>query len=153
MDIFGKTITQAEAGDSVMCFFRGVNPQNFYRGHTVCAINTIKPLTRFDGETIVLTPEEGGRQHGFNQRFKPQIYIGCGDSPINMIFPEDVDRVGPGDRLKLSYKLEKPLPLLKGDPFIIREGINTIAVGEITHVHERVIEPESGKGKEAKRRR
>ncbi len=53
---------------------------------------------------------------------------------VNVAFPEDVEMVSPGDKLKISYKLEKPLPIEKGMNFILREGGKTVAVGEITNV-------------------
>lgn len=73
MDTFGKTMSQAEAGDSVMMFFRGTNPQNLYRGQMVSATNTLKLFTTFDGSMTMLRPEEGGRDRSFNQRFKAQV--------------------------------------------------------------------------------
>jgi translation elongation factor EF-Tu-like GTPase len=53
-----------------------------------------------------------------------------------MIFPKDVEEVNLGQKIKMSYLLEKPLALLNGSKFIIREGIKTIAVGEITKILE-----------------
>ena len=51
-----------------------------------------------------------------------------------MTLPADVELVSPGDKLTINYKLEKPLPIEKGNRFILREGAKTVAVGEITNV-------------------
>ena len=57
-----------------------------------------------------------------------------------MKFPEGTEIVSPGDRLKLSFKLEKPLPLEKGMKYIIREASKTIAVGEIIDIPKDTLE-------------
>lgn len=73
MDSFEKSMNHAEAGDSVMLFFRGTNPRNLYRGQTVSAACSMSAKTRFEGQVTILLPEEGGRDRPFNERFKPQV--------------------------------------------------------------------------------
>jgi elongation factor Tu len=75
MDSFSKVMTIAEAGESIMMFLRWTNEKNLYRGQTVCATNSLKLCNRFEGEMTVLTPEEGGRDRPFNQRFKSQVTL------------------------------------------------------------------------------
>ena len=73
MDCFERFMNNAEAGESIMMFFRGTTQSNLYRGHFVCAPGSMKCNKKFVGKTYVLIPEEGGRDKGFNERFKPQV--------------------------------------------------------------------------------
>ncbi len=74
LDSFDKTMPYAEAGDSVKMFLRGTNPHNLYRGQTITAPGTLVANKKFEGQTHVLIPDEGGREHTFGVNFKPQVF-------------------------------------------------------------------------------
>lgn len=40
----------------------------------------------------------------------------------------------PGDNLSLNLKLDKPLPIYRGDRFALREGGKTVVSGVITEI-------------------
>jgi len=52
----------------------------------------------------------------------------------NLIFPEDVSFVMPGDSLELKIQLYKKAPLSLGLKVIMREGNLTIGAGVITEL-------------------
>jgi len=75
IDSFDKTMSYAEAGDSIKMYLRVPSQQSVTRGQSVVAPTTFMANKRFTGHTKVLVPEEGGREHTFNEKFQPQVFF------------------------------------------------------------------------------
>eukprot|EP00826_Nyctotherus_ovalis_P045934 TRINITY_DN5130_c0_g7_i1.p1 TRINITY_DN5130_c0_g7~~TRINITY_DN5130_c0_g7_i1.p1 ORF type:complete len:332 (+),score=97.86 TRINITY_DN5130_c0_g7_i1:467-1462(+) len=136
LEIFRKTTTQGEAGDSVGLLLRGLVKGEITRGQCISVPGHLKCLRNFDASVYVLTPEEGGRNIPFRSRFKPQCFIRTGDVPVSLTLPEKKQIAMPGDKLDLKCKLDKKMPISPGTRFALREGNKTVAVGIINAVHE-----------------
>ncbi|MEK7139566.1 MAG: elongation factor Tu, partial [Patescibacteria group bacterium] len=70
----------------------------------------------------------------FFKGYKPQFYIGTTDVTGEVVLPEGVEMVMPGDTLKLNVVLISPVALEAKQRFAIREGGHTIGAGVVTKI-------------------
>jgi len=136
LEMFHKTLDQAEAGDAVGALLRGVERTDIERGQVLAAPGSIKPHTYAEGQVYVLTKEEGGRHTPFFNGYKPQFYIRTTDVTGTIELPEGVEMVMPGDNISMKIKLIYPVALEKGLRFAIREGGKTVGAGTISRIIE-----------------
>ena len=94
------------------------------------------PHTRFECEVYVLTKEEGGRHTPFMQGYEPQFFFRTTDVTGEVILPDGVEMVMPGDTTKVSVKLFSPIAMEVGQRFAIREGNKTVGAGKVLKIHE-----------------
>jgi elongation factor Tu len=132
VEMFHKTLGEAEPGDAIGCLLRGLERDEVLRGMVLAAKGTIKPHTEADAEVYVLTKEEGGRHTPFFSGYKPQFYIRTTDVTGSIQLPEGVEMVMPGDNIRMKVKLLEPVALEEGLRFAIREGGRTIGAGVVT---------------------
>jgi elongation factor Tu len=85
-------------------------------------------------EVYVLSKEEGGRHTPFFKGYKPQFYIRTTDVTGEVILPEGVQMVMPGDTVSLTVKLIAPVALEEQQRFAIREGGKTVGAGVVTKI-------------------
>jgi elongation factor Tu len=136
LEMFHKTLDQAEAGDAVGALLRGVEREDIERGQVLAAPGTIKPHTYAEGQVYVLTKDEGGRHTPFFNGYKPQFYIRTTDVTGTIELPEGVEMVMPGDNINMKIKLIYPVALEEGLRFAIREGGRTVGAGTFTKILE-----------------
>ncbi len=136
LEMFHKTLDQAEAGDAVGALLRGVEREEIERGQVLAAPGTIKPHTYAEGQVYVLTKDEGGRHTPFFNGYKPQFYIRTTDITGTIELPEGVEMVMPGDNINMKIKLIYPVALETGLRFAIREGGRTVGAGTFTRIIE-----------------
>ena len=65
VEMFKKTLDQAETGDNIGALLRGVQRTEIERGQVLAKPGTIHPHTKFKGQVYVLKKEEGGRHTPF----------------------------------------------------------------------------------------
>jgi len=136
LEMFHKTLDQAEPGDAVGCLLRGVEREDVERGQVLAAPGTIKPHTQAEAEVYVLSKDEGGRHTPFFSGYKPQFYIRTTDVTGTIKLPEGVEMVMPGDNIKATIELLYPVALERGLRFAIREGGKTVGAGSISRIIE-----------------
>ncbi len=136
LEMFHKTLDQAEAGDAVGALLRGVEREDIERGMVLAAPGSIKPHTYAEAQVYVLTKEEGGRHTPFFNGYKPQFYIRTTDVTGTIELPEGVEMVMPGDNINMKMKLIYPVALEKGLRFAIREGGRTVGAGTVSRIIE-----------------
>jgi len=134
LEMFHKTLDDAEPGDAVGVLLRGVERDEIERGQVLAAPGTVKPHTYAEAEVYVLSKDEGGRHTPFFNGYKPQFYIRTTDVTGSIELPEGVEMVMPGDNTKMKIKLIYPVALEKGLSFAIREGGKTVGAGNITKI-------------------
>ena len=134
LEMFHKTMDDAEPGDAVGILLRGIEREEIERGQVIAAPGSIKPHTQADAEVYVLSKEEGGRHTPFFTGYKPQFYIRTTDVTGDIELPEGVEMVMPGDNTKMIIKLIYPVALEKGLRFAIREGGRTVGAGTFTRI-------------------
>jgi elongation factor Tu len=136
LEMFHKTLDQAEAGDAIGALLRGVEREDIERGMVLAAPGSIKPHTYAEAQVYVLTKDEGGRHTPFFNGYKPQFYIRTTDVTGTIELPEGVEMVMPGDNINMKIKLIYPVALEKGLRFAIREGGRTVGAGTISRIIE-----------------
>jgi len=136
VEMFRKILDDGQAGDNVGLLLRGIEKEQIKRGMVIATPNTITPHTRFKAEIYVLKKEEGGRHTPFHNHYRPQFYLRTLDVTGEVILPEGVEMVMPGDNLTIEVSLIYPVALNKGLRFAIREGGRTVGAGQITEIIE-----------------
>jgi elongation factor Tu len=132
LEMFHKTLGDAEPGDAVGCLMRGIERDEVTRGMVLAAKGSIHPHKEAEAEVYVLTKEEGGRHTPFFTGYRPQFYIRTTDVTGSIELPEGVEMVMPGDNIKMKVKLFEPVAMDVGLRFAVREGGRTIGSGVFT---------------------
>jgi len=136
VEMFRKILDEGMAGDNVGVLLRGTDKDEVERGMVLAAPGTITPHTKFKAEVYVLKKEEGGRHTPFYSGYRPQFYFRTTDVTGEIILPEGVKMVLPGDNTEMTIELIKPIAMEKGLRFAIREGGRTIGAGSVTEIIE-----------------
>ena len=136
VEMFRKLLDQGQAGDNVGVLLRGTKREDVERGQVLAKPGTITPHTRFEAEVYVLSKEEGGRHTPFFKGYRPQFYFRTTDVTGEVVLPEGVEMVMPGDNIKMVITLIAPIAMEEGVRFAIREGGKTVGAGVVSKVLE-----------------
>ena len=135
VEMFKKLLDSGRAGDNVGCLLRGVKRDEIERGQVLAAPGSIEPHTKFEAEVYCLSKDEGGRHTPFFSGYRPQFYFRTTDvtGTADLV---GADMCMPGDNVRLSVELHKPIALGDGVRFAIREGGKTVGSGVVTSIIE-----------------
>jgi elongation factor Tu len=134
IEMFNKLLDEGRAGDNIGILLRGLKKEDVERGQVVAKPGSVTPHTDFEAEIYVLSKEEGGRHTPFFKGYKPQFYIRTTDVTGEVILPEGIEMVMPGDTTNLTIKLIAPVALEEKQRFAIREGGKTVGAGAVTKI-------------------
>jgi len=134
VEMFRKLMDEGVAGDNVGILLRGTKKEDVERGQVLAAPNSIKPHTKFEAEVYVLSKEEGGRKTPFFSGYRPQFYFRTTDVTGAVKLLGDAEMCMPGDNVALEVDLGKPVALVDGSRFAIREGGRTVGSGIVTKI-------------------
>jgi len=135
VEMFRKEMTEGRAGDNVGCLLRGVKREDIQRGQVLAKPGSITPHIKFEAEVYCLSKDEGGRHTPFFSGYRPQFYFRTTDvtGTANLV---GADMCMPGDNVKISVELHKPIAMDDGVRFAIREGGRTVGSGVVTKILE-----------------
>jgi elongation factor Tu len=136
VEMFRKLMDEAQAGDNIGVLLRGFAKDDVERGMVLAKPKSIKPHTKFVGQTYILTTDEGGRHKPFFTGYRPQFYFRTTDVTGTLNLPEGVEMVMPGDNIQISAELITPIAMEQGLRFAIREGGRTIGSGVVASIVE-----------------
>ena len=136
VEMFRKTLDQAEAGDNVGILLRGTQRNEVERGQVLAKPGTIHPHTKFKAQVYVLTKEEGGRHTPFFNGYRPQFYFRTTDVTGVIELQAGTEMVMPGDNVDMTIELITPIAIEKGLRFAIREGGRTVGSGRVATIIE-----------------
>ena len=134
LEMFRKTLDEAQAGDNVGALLRGIDRNGIERGQVITKPGTVKAHTEFSGQVYVLTKEEGGRHTPFFNNYRPQFYFRTTDVTGTIKLPEGVEMVMPGDHVTIDVTLITPIACEEGLRFAIREGGRTVGSGVVAKI-------------------
>ena len=134
VEMFRKLLDQGEAGDNVGLLLRGIDKQEIKRGMVITHPGVIKPHKSFKASIYVLKKEEGGRHTPFGNKYRPQFSLRTMDCTGEILLPEGVEMVMPGDNVEITVNLIYAVALNVGLRFAIREGGRTVGSGQITEI-------------------
>jgi len=135
VEMFKKLLDSGRAGDNVGCLLRGVKRDEIERGQVLAAPGSIEPHTKFEAEVYCLSKDEGGRHTPFFSGYRPQFYFRTTDvtGTADLV---GADMCMPGDNVRVSVELHKPIALGDGVRLAIREGGKTVGSGVVTSIIE-----------------
>jgi elongation factor Tu len=133
LEMFGKQLDAAQAGDNAALLLRGVRRGEVQRGQVVAAPGSITPGSRFSARFYALTRDEGGRHTPFMTGYRPQFFFQTTDV-VGTIDLGPVPMVMPGDTADITVELGQPVAIVAGQEFAIREGGRTIGAGTVRDV-------------------
>jgi elongation factor Tu len=134
VEMFRKLLDEGKAGENVGVLLRGTKREEVERGQVLAKPGSIAPHTKFEAEVYVLSKEEGGRHTPFFKGYRPQFYFRTTDVTGEVILPEGVEMVMPGDNIKLDVELIAPIAMENGLKFAIREGGRTVGAGVVAKI-------------------
>ena len=134
VEMFRKILDRGEAGDNVGILLRGIEKTDISRGMVICKPGSVTPHSKFKAEVYILKKEEGGRHTPFHDNYRPQFYVRTTDVTGNIVLPDGVEMVMPGDNLTITVELISPIALNLGLRFAIREGGRTVGAGQVTEI-------------------
>ncbi|TDI68395.1 MAG: elongation factor Tu [Bacteroidetes bacterium] len=134
VEMFRKILDRGQAGDNVGILLRGIEKTDIRRGMVICKKGSVTPHAKFKAEVYVLKKEEGGRHTPFHNNYRPQFYVRTTDVTGNIVLPDGVEMVMPGDNLTITVELIQPIALNLGLRFAIREGGRTVGAGQVTEI-------------------
>jgi elongation factor Tu len=136
VEMFRKILDQGMAGDNAGLLLRGIDKNEIKRGMVIAAQGTVTPHAKFKAEVYILKKEEGGRHTPFHNKYRPQFYFRTTDVTGEIMLPDGVEMVMPGDNLTIEVQLISEIAMNKGLRFAIREGGRTVGAGQVTEILE-----------------
>ena len=134
VEMFRKLLDEGRAGDNVGALLRGTKKEEVERGQVLCKPGSITPHTDFEATVYVLTKDEGGRHKPFFANYRPQFYFRTTDVTGSIQLPSGTEMVMPGDNTDMTVELGKPIAMVEGLRFAIREGGRTVGSGRVTKI-------------------
>ena len=134
VEMFRKILDEGEAGDNAGLLLRGIDKNEIRRGMVIAKPGSIKPHKHFKAEVYILKKEEGGRHTPFHNKYRPQFYFRTTDVTGEIMLPEGVEMVMPGDNLTIEVHLIAEIALNMNLRFAIREGGRTVGAGQVTEI-------------------
>ena len=134
VEMFRKSLDQAEAGDNVGLLLRGTQRDEVKRGQVCAKPGSIHPHTKFKAQVYVLKADEGGRHTPFFNGYRPQFYFRTTDVTGLIELPDGKEMVMPGDNIDMTIELITPIAIEPGLRFAIREGGRTVGSGVVSEV-------------------
>ncbi|MFA7137718.1 MAG: elongation factor Tu [Bacteroidales bacterium] len=134
VEMFRKILDRGEAGDNAGILLRGIDKDAIRRGMVIAKPGSIHPHKNFKAEVYILKKEEGGRHTPFHNNYRPQFYFRTTDVTGEIVLPDGVEMVMPGDNLTITVKLIAEVAMDKNLRFAIREGGRTVGAGQVTEI-------------------
>src|SRR5690606_2902396 len=134
VEMFRKTLERGEAGDNVGVLLRGTKKDDVERGQVLAAPKSITPHTKFNCGVYVLSKDEGGGKTPFFSGYRPQFYLRTTDVTGSVKLLGGAEMCMPGDNVELEVELLKPVAIVEGSRFAIREGGRTVGSGVVTKI-------------------
>lgn len=134
IEMFRKILDEGRAGDNVGILLRGIKKEDVQRGQILAKPKSITPHKDFRAEVYILSKEEGGRHTPVFTKYRPQFYFRTTDVTGQIVLPENIKMIMPGDNINMEINLISPVAMEPGLRFAIREGGKTIGAGVVTSI-------------------
>ena len=134
IEMFNKQLQEGQAGDNAGILLRGTKKEDVHRGQVLAKTGSVTPHTKFKAEVYVLSKDEGGRHTPFFNKYRPQFYLRTTDVTGEVMLPDGMEMIMPGDNVTVTVQLIAPIAMEKNLRFAIREGGRTIGAGQVTEI-------------------
>jgi len=119
-------VEQARPGTRTAANLAGLEPDALWRGQVVTTPGWLRPSEAVDVRLRALPANGRALRHNLNVTFHSL----AAESPARLRLLE-TDQLRPGDETWAQLRLFKPLALLKGDRFVIRDANDTLGGGVV----------------------
>lgn len=128
LQVHGKKVDKAEAGQRVAINLSGVETNDVNRGDTLAKPNSLQPAYRIDVKFKLLPSAPKPLKH----RARVRIYLGTAEV-LGRVTMLDRDELQPGQPAYIQLQLEEKLAVARGDHFVIRSysPMRTIGGGTV----------------------
>ena len=123
-----KQVESIGPGNRVAMNLVGLDRQGAERGDAVVIPRQWRSTTRIDARVTVLPEEIIGATHELTDKGAHLIYAGSAESPVRVKLL-GVPRLGAGDIGFAQISLRDPLPLARGDRFVLRDAGRVLTFG------------------------
>ena len=132
LEIFQNSVTECKAGDNVGVLCRGVRHEIIERGMFLCHPGALTQTNFIESQIYVLTRSEGGRSKPLLNNYMQIMFSNTWNLASCIKLAPDTPMIMPGDTCKVNILLRKPMVLMKGQKFSIRENLSTSVSGVVT---------------------
>ena len=123
-----KKLETVEPGNRVALNLAGLERQGAERGDAVVKVRTFQPTTRIDARIRVLSPEITGQHHELTEKGAHLLYAGSAETPVKVRLL-DRKKIEAGGSGFAQLVLRDPLPLARGDRFVLRDAGRVLTFG------------------------
>ncbi|MBO0684086.1 MAG: elongation factor Tu, partial [Candidatus Dormibacteraeota bacterium] len=121
LEMFGRVLEQAQAGDNASILLRGLRRHQLRRGQVVSQPGSVRPHRRFEARLYVLSAREGGRRTAFSAGYRPQFHFRTANV-TGLVEQAGAGPVVPGETVEITAGLGRPVALSEDLGFAMREG-------------------------------
>ena len=123
-----KKVDSIEAGNRVALNLVGLDREGAERGDAVVEVHAWRPTSRVDAEIRVLASAISGHDHELTEKGAHLLYVGSAETPVRLKLL-DRDKIGPGESGFAQLTLRDPLPIARGDRFVLRDAGRVLTFG------------------------
>ena len=123
-----KELTSIGPGNRVALNLAGLERQGAERGDAIVTAKKWRPTARVDVKLRVLPRALSGRDHELTEKGAHLLYIGSAETPVRVKLL-DKEVVGPGGSAVAELYLREPLPIARGDRFVLRDAGRVLTFG------------------------
>jgi len=141
IEMFHKTLEEANAGDQMGILARGIKGTDVRRGMCVVKPKSMGQHDHIEAQVYLMTPEEGGRKKPLMTDQQMVVFSKTWDAPLYVTLMNK-DMALPGEDASMYLRLGKPMVLEVGQHFTLRDASGTVGTGKVSKVLPNMTERE-----------
>ncbi len=125
-----KKLDHADPGRRLAVNLSGIERDEVRRGEVLTTSGWLKPTSRIDA-LLRLTPDSP-RPLKHNEMVSFHVFTNEASARVRLL---DADRIGPGEEGWAQLHISEPVPVVKGDLFVLRSADSTLGGGKVVDPH------------------
>lgn len=135
VEMFHKTLDQAQAGDQLGALIRGVKRDEAKRGMFLCKPGSFKPRDHVTAKVYMLSKDETTTPIPLKNHSKLKMFSYTWDVIMEVRLRDGQKMVMPGEDATIDVHLLKQTAIEKGQRFTLRQSKATVATGVVTSIN------------------
>lgn len=123
-----KQMQSVEPGNRVALNLVGLDSEKAHRGSAVILPGQWSSTSKLDALIEVLPRSISGVEHELTEKGAHLLYVGSAETPVRISLL-DGDAIGPNQKGYARLWLRDPLPLTRGDRFVLRDAGRVLTFG------------------------
>jgi selenocysteine-specific elongation factor len=123
-----KEVARIEPGSRVALNLAGLEREGARRGDAIVTPGAWRPTRLVDAHVRVVDARLAGREHELTEKGAHLLYAGSAETPVRIKL-YGVDVIPPGQEGHAQLELRDPLPLARGDRFVLRDAGRILTFG------------------------